>query len=300
MTQKSSLLQDTLEGFFFGSTANVIVRTVQYPFVIAHLYAMGILDYDGKPVRGVLDFYMRIIKSVGISELYKGFVKHMLSLLPPAVVTFTTFEAFRSLLSNHVESPSINYYSGGIAGILTTIIFSPRNVYTYYKTSLRNNENRKTFVQFLRTTKLTELYRNIVSLSITSAFYRGLYFGFYFNFNKKYKNNNSNNTNNTIKSSKYNRINNYINKSKTLTYLYNFSLSWATTSLAGISTYWADTVHRRLRIYADANPRRYFFDLAKEIYKKEGLKSFFRGGVSSSTRGLTPAMIIFLYDALTK
>jgi len=299
MTQKSSLWQDTLKGFFFGSTANVIVRTVQYPFVRSHLYAMGILNYNEKPVRGVLDFYMRIIKSAGISELYKGYVKHMLSLLPPAVVTFTTFEAFRSLFSNHVESPSVNYYSGGIAGILTTIIFSPKYAYTNYNTYLqRNNENRKTFVQFLQTTKLTELYRNIVSSSITAAFYRGLYFGFYFNFNKKY--NDSNNTNNTIKRSKYNRINNYINKSKTLTYLYNFSLSWATTFLAGISTYWADTVHRRLRIYADANPRRYFFDIAKEIYKKEGFKSFFKGGVSSFTRGLTPAMIIFLYDALTK
>lgn len=77
----------------------------------------------------------------------------------------------------------------------------------------------------------------------------------------------------------------------------NFGLGWGVTVSAGLASYPIDTIRRRMMMTSGEKVKYSgSIDCGKQIFAKEGIKSFFKGAGANILRGVAGAGVLALYD----
>jgi len=247
----------------------------------------GTLD---RPYNGIADCFNRIKNEEGVKALWKGNFTNVLRYFPTQALNFAFKDYFKRMFNidkkkNYWGWFGGNLASGGMAGA-TSLLF----VYSldYARTRLTNDtKNSKkggekqykglidVYKQTLKSDGIQGLYRGFVISSIGIVIYRGLYFGLF----------------DSIMPSLPANLRDL--------FVVNFAVGWLITVGAGLASYPIDTVRRRMMMTSgEATKYNGSIDCAIQIYKKEGVKSYFKGAGANILRGVAGAGVLAMYNKL--
>ncbi|CAF9918242.1 MAG: hypothetical protein GOMPHAMPRED_001461 [Gomphillus americanus] len=281
--------------FLMGGVAAAVSKTAAAPIERVKLLIQnqdemlksGRLDrkYDG-----IVECFRRTAQQEGVLSLWRGNTANVLRYFPTQALNFAFRDTYKSMFAFKKERDGYakwmagNLASGGMAGA-TSLLF----VYSldYARTRLANdNKSAKTggsrqfngLVDVYRKTLATDgiagLYRGFMPSVAGIVVYRGLYFGMY----------------DSIKPV-------LLVGPLEGNFLASFMLGWAVTTGAGIASYPLDTVRRRLMMTSgEAVKYNGSMDAARQIYAKEGMRSFFKGAGANILRGVAGAGVLSIYD----
>lgn len=80
--------------------------TMTPPDVIATRIYNQSIDVEGKGVyyKGVIDCFLKVVKSEGIMVLYKGFWPHLMRIGPHATLVLVFFDQLKLLKANYLRT----------------------------------------------------------------------------------------------------------------------------------------------------------------------------------------------------
>ena len=166
--------------------------------------------------------------------------------------------------------PVKNIVSGVFGGWLTLVFLYP---FDYSRLKISNDISGKNggIYQTLKTTYKKEglkaIYRGAQISFFGVGIFRGVYFGIFDTYKWHTKN-----------------------------YSQMLALGYAATLIAIVLTYPSDTIRRRLMMTSCQNYKYDgFIDCSKKVFKKEGIKGFFRGGSIMFFQSFAGAFILSLY-----
>lgn len=244
-----------------------------------------------EPYKGIGNCFQRTIQEEGFMSLWRGNTANVIRYFPTQALNFAFKDYFKKLFNRKKDD---NYWawfagnlaSGGAAGA-SSLLF----VYSldYARTRLANDAKsakkggerqfnglldvyRKTYAS----DGLGGLYRGFTISCVGIVVYRGLYFGMYDSLKPVV----------LIGTLQDN-------------FLASFLLGWSITTGAGLASYPIDTVRRRMMMTSgEAVKYSGSLDCFKQIVKKEGVKSLFKGAGANILRAIAGAGVLAGYDRL--
>lgn len=273
-----------------GGVSAAVSRTVVAPYEISRFRV--IISCMPSRYDGIIGFYRRIIEYEGVRALWKGNKINVMRYSPTQALNFAFKDSFRRVFGMEKEKDGFkkwfvsNLIAGGAAGGISLVFVYPLD---YARTILTNDQkNAKRGGQrafnglgdiFSKSLSIHPLflYRGFLLSCFGIIIYRGLYFGLYDSFKP---------------SLPYNLRDNLFA---------NVFLGWIVTAFSGLASYPIDTVRRRIMMTSGGiNPYRTSIDCAKDIYRKEGVTSFFKGASGSFPIGVAGAGVLAIYDRLQR
>lgn len=288
------------EDFMIGGVAAGISKTAAAPIERVKLLVQNQDEMlkTGRlktPYNGVMDCFQRVLREEGIISFWRGNWANVLRYFPTQALNFAFKDFFKNLMAFNKEKDGYwkwfagNMISGGAAGA-SSLVF----VYSldYARTRLANdakaagkgggerqfNGLMDVYAKTYKSDGIVGLYRGFNVSCAGIVVYRGCYFGFYDSL-----------------------------KPVVLTgalkdnFFASFFLGWAITIAAGLASYPLDTIRRRMMMTSgEAVKYRNSFHCAAEIYKKEGMKSYFKGAGANILRGIAGAGVLSGFDEIKK
>lgn len=190
--------------------------------------------------------------------------------------------------NNIMPAAAINFAAGASAGCTTLVIIYPLDIaHTRLAADLGKSDSRqfRGIHHFLSTIHKKDgirgIYRGLPASLQGMIVHRGLYFGG-FDTAKEY-----------VMSEE---------SVRELPLWKRWVMAQAVTTTAGFVSYPLDTVRRRMMMQSGMDEPTYgsTLDCWRKIYRKEGIKSFYRGAVSNMFRSTGAAAILVLYDEVKK
>ncbi|XP_074284881.1 ADP,ATP carrier protein-like [Silene latifolia] len=244
------------------------------------------------PYKGITDCFARTIKDEGILSLYRGNTANVIRYFPTQALNFAFKDYYKSLFNYNINKDGYwkwfagNLASGGAAGATSQFA-----VYSldYARTRLANDAKsikaggERQFNGLIDVYKKTYksdgfigLYRGFTPSIIGIIAYRGLYFGLYDSLKPV-----------------------VLIGGLQDSFLASFVLGWGVTVGASMSSYPFDTVRRRMMMTSgEAVKYKSTFDAFKQIVKKEGSKSLYKGAGANILRAVAGAGVLAGYDKL--
>eukprot|EP00468_Gymnochlora_sp_CCMP2014_P011018 CAMPEP_0167755258 /NCGR_PEP_ID=MMETSP0110_2-20121227/8723_1 /TAXON_ID=629695 /ORGANISM="Gymnochlora sp., Strain CCMP2014" /LENGTH=305 /DNA_ID=CAMNT_0007641223 /DNA_START=213 /DNA_END=1130 /DNA_ORIENTATION=+ len=238
------------------------------------------------PYKGMMDCTVRVFREEGIGPFWRGNMANVIRYFPTQALNF----AFKGKIKAAFKVPkdasfgkrmSSNIASGGIAGALSLCF-----VYSldFARTRLANDAKSSKGGGERQFNGLLDVYRKVYASDGIAGLYRGftiscvgivVYRGFYFGL--------------------YDTIQPMLGKNAN--FMVNFAVGYAVTVIAGLLSYPIDTIRRRMMMTSGqavkyAGP----FDCALQIYKAEGMSSFFKGAGANILRGVAGAGVLAGFD----
>jgi len=283
------------ENFALSGAAAVISKTAAAPIERVKLMVQnqdemiksGRLD---RPYNGVLDCSKRILADEGLLPFWRGNLANCLRYFPTQALNFAFKDKIKAAFKPKKEDGygtklGKNLAAGGLAGALSLCF-----VYSldYARTRLANDTKKakkgggtseRQFNGLLDVYKKTiasdgvaGLYRGFVISCVGIIVYRGCYFGFY----------------DTLKPM-------LLGEDSGL--LASFCLGYAVTVSAGLCSYPIDTIRRRMMMTSgEAVKYNGSMDCAVQVFKSEGIPSFFKGAGANILRGMAGAGVLAGFD----
>jgi len=282
------------ENFALSGVAAVVSKTAAAPIERVKLMVQnqdemlktGRLD---KPYTGVVDCSRRILTQEGVMPFWRGNLANCLRYFPTQALNFAFKDkikaAFKpSMQDGYGTKLSKNLAAGGLAGAMSLCF-----VYSldYARTRLANdakvakkgggserqfNGLVDVYKKTLASDGIAGLYRGFVISCVGIVVYRGCYFGFY----------------DTLKP---------ILLGENAGMLASFSLGYAVTVSAGLCSYPIDTIRRRMMMTSgEATKYNGSVDCAVQVFKNEGMTSFFKGAGANVLRGMAGAGVLAGFD----
>jgi len=286
------------ENFALSGAAAVISKTIAAPIERVKLMVQnqdemlksGRLD---KPYNGVLDCSRRILSQEGILPFWRGNLANCLRYFPTQALNFAFKDKIKaqfkpSKTDAQLIKLSKNVASGGLAGALSLCF-----VYSldYARTRLANDTKSAkkggsaerqynglvdVYKKTIASDGIAGLYRGFVISCVGIIVYRGCYFGFY----------------DTLKP---------ILLGDDAGVVISFVLGYAVTVAAGLCSYPIDTIRRRMMMTSgEAVKYSGSFDCAVQVFKNEGVTSFFKGAGANVLRGMAGAGVLAGFDKFKK
>ncbi|RNE95422.1 solute carrier family 25 (mitochondrial adenine nucleotide translocator), member 4/5/6/31 [Trypanosoma conorhini] len=282
-----------LEEFMVGGVAAGISKTVAAPIERVKLLVQnqgemlkqGHLD---KPYSGVVDCFVRTMKTEGVYSLWRGNLSNVLRYFPTQALNFAFKDTFKRMFNFKKEKDGYvkwflgNMASGGLAGAASLCF-----VYSldYVRTRLANDTKSAKkggerqfnglvdcYVKTWKSDGIVGLYRGFVVSCVGIVVYRGFYFGLYDTLQPMLP---------------------------VDTFIVNFFLGWAVTIFAGLLSYPLDTVRRRMMMTSGAAVKyKSSMDCMMQVIKQEGAASLMRGAGANILRGIAGAGVLSGVDAL--
>jgi solute carrier family 25 (adenine nucleotide translocator) protein 4/5/6/31 len=273
-----------LEDFTLAGCAAVISKTVSAPIervklMIQNQDEMIKAGRLATPYKGPLDCFQRVIREEGVGPLWRGNVANCLRYFPTQALNFMFKERIKTMFKVSAEDSyavtfTKNIGAGGAAGALSLLF-----VYSldYARTRLANDAKSAgkgggdrqfngmidVYKKTIASDGIAGLYRGFVISCVGIMVYRGFYFGLYDSIMPTLK------TDNVFVS---------------------FSLGYAVTVSAGLLSYPIDTIRRRMMMTSgEAVKYRGSLDCTVQIFKNEGVSSFFKGAGANILRGVAGA-----------
>lgn len=281
--------------FLMGGVSAAISKTCASPIEVIkmriqnmdEMIKRGTLD---RPYTGLSDCFNRIKNEEGVKALWKGNFTNVLRYFPTQALNFAFKDYFKRMFNidkkkNYWGWFAGNLASGGMAGA-SSLLF----VYSldYARTRLTNDtKNAKkggakqysglidVYRQTLKSDGVAGLYRGFVISCVGIVIYRGLYFGL------------------------FDSIMPSLPKEMRDKFIVNFGMGWLITVGAGLASYPIDTIRRRMMMTSgEAVKYNGSIDCAIQIYKSEGVKSYFKGAGANVLRGVAGAGVLAIYNQM--
>lgn len=285
--------QSVTADIFFGGISAVAGKTIVAPIERVKLLLQTqetiVKLKHGEQYKGIRDCFFRLIREEGVLSLWRGNIMNVFRYAPVQAFNFGFNGLFqkRLCLYDHKTDPKkyvIGYFlSGGLAGVASTTIFYPLDfVRTRLATDVGKFTNereftgvRSCFSTIYRKEGVAGLYRGLTLALFVVFFYRGIYFG-----------------GSTLGKKHLGVINEY--RSLKLAFYHLINLG------AGAVLHPFDTVRRRLMMQQGrpAHLRDYngTFDTIRVMYRKEGWRGYFKGGLGNVIRSLSSTLVMFFFD----
>jgi len=282
------------EDFLLGGIAAAVSKTASAPIERVKLLLQnqdemikaGRLD---KPYKGIIECTTRTVKNEGVAALWRGNWANVIRYFPTQALNFAFKDVFKKMFNQKKENGYFiwflsNMASGGLAGAASLVfVYSLDYARTRLAADAKSGKGggerqfnglidvyRKT----LKSDGIAGLYRGFVVSCVGIVVYRGCYFGFYDTLKPLVLVGN-------LKSS----------------FLAAFLLGWGVTITAGIASYPLDTIRRRMMMKSGTGTKyKSSMDAAVQIYKNEGIKSFFKGAGANVLRGVAGAGVLSGFD----
>jgi len=278
-----------VEDFMLGGVSAAVSKTIAAPIervklLIQNQDEMIKQNKLDKPYKGVIECTSRVVKEEGVIALWRGNWANVLRYFPTQALNLSFKNQINAMFNYKKEKDgyakwfAANMASGGLAGALSLVF-----VYSldYARTRLANdNKNSKkggerqfnglidVYRKTLQTDGIAGLYRGFVVSCVGIVVYRGCYFGFFDSFKP---------------------LLGPYQKNLAAT----FALGWVVTIVAGIASYPLDTIRRRMMMTSGAAEKyKNSMHCAMEIFKKEGVYSFFKGAGANVLRGIAGAGVL--------
>jgi len=285
------------ENFFISGAAAVISKTVAAPIERVKLLIQnqgemlksGRLD---KPYGGVIDCTKRVLATEGALALWRGNLANCLRYFPTQALNFAFKGQIRAMFATSKSDTEMtkfakNIASGGAAGALSlafvySLDYARTRLANDAKSSKKGGGERQfngmldVYRKTMATDGISGLYRGFVISCVGIIVYRGFYFGLYDTINPIFDRN------------KYFGIPPVVGK---------FSLGYVVTVSAGLISYPLDTVRRRMMMTSgEAVKYKGSVDCTMQIFKNEGVASFFKGAGANILRGVAGAGVLAGFD----
>jgi len=245
-----------------------------------------------KAYGGTVECFRRVISEEGFVSLWRGNLANVLRYFPTQALNFAFKDFFKNLWGFNKEKDGYfkwfmgNMGSGGLAGALSLVF-----VYSldYARTRLANDAKQgkkggarqfngliDVYTKTFASDGVAGLYRGFMVSCAGIVVYRGCYFGFYDSLKPVV----------------------LVGALKT-SFVAAFLLGWGVTIISGLLSYPLDTIRRRMMMTSgEAVKYKNSFDCAQVIWKKEGVKSFFKGAGANILRGIAGAGVLSGFDYL--
>jgi len=285
-----------LTNFMMGGISAAVSKTIAAPIELVKLRMQNMDEMikSGKlkeKYTGIGNCFVRVATDEGLLALWKGNWTNVLRYFPTQALNFMVKDEVKKHLSFDKKKYGYGLYfagnimSGGVAGgVSLCFVYS----LDYARTRLSNdNKSAKhggqkqfngimdVYAKTYKQDGIAGLYRGFVISFVGIFIYRGLYFGMFDSIKPlmpaKYRDN----------------------------FKANFLLGYTITVVAGLASYPIDTIRRRMMMTSgEAVKYDGSVHCAKEIFKSEGVKSFFKGAGANILRGIAGALVISGYDRL--
>jgi len=244
-----------------------------------------------RPYKGIGECFSRVIREEGVVALWRGNLANVIRYFPTQALNFAFKDYFKKMFGFDKKDGYGKWFlgnlaSGGAAGACSLVF-----VYSldYARTRLANDAKqakkgaerqfnglldvyRKTF----KSDGVAGLYRGFNISCVGIIVYRGLYFGMFDSL-----------------------------KPVVLVGVFKdsfpatFMLGWVVTITAGLASYPIDTIRRRMMMTSgEAVKYSSSMQAGREIIKKEGWKSLFKGAGANILRAVAGAGVLAGYDWL--
>eukprot|EP00184_Porphyridium_aerugineum_P008153 CAMPEP_0184692454 /NCGR_PEP_ID=MMETSP0313-20130426/931_1 /TAXON_ID=2792 /ORGANISM="Porphyridium aerugineum, Strain SAG 1380-2" /LENGTH=345 /DNA_ID=CAMNT_0027150287 /DNA_START=69 /DNA_END=1106 /DNA_ORIENTATION=- len=240
---------------------------------------------------GIADCFRRVSAEQGVMSFWRGNLANVIRYFPTQAFNFAFKDTFKKMFPRYDPKTQsgmffvTNVASGGAAGAASLLIVYPLD---FARTRLAADVGKGTQREFTglidclsKTVKrggVGALYQGF-GVSVQGIIvYRGAYFGLY----------------DTGKGMLF-------EDEKKASILAKWAVAQTVTALAGVLSYPFDTVRRRLMMQSGGE-RMYngTLDCWRKIMVNEGPKAFFKGALSNVLRGAGGALVLVMYDELTK
>jgi len=281
------------ENFLLSGAAAVISKTAAAPIERVKLMVQNQDEMlkSGRlktPYTGVLDCSSRILREEGVLPFWRGNLANCLRYFPTQALNF----AFKDKIKAQFKPKKTDGYgtklgknlaSGGLAGAMSLCFVYSRD---YARTRLANDTKSSkkgggerqynglidVYKKTLASDGVAGLYRGFVISCVGIVVYRGCYFGFY----------------DTLKPM-------LIGEDAGLAA--SFALGYGVTVAAGLASYPIDTIRRRMMMTSgEAVKYNGSLDCTIQIFKSEGIPSFFKGAGANILRGMAGAGVLAGFD----
>jgi len=285
------------EDFVLSGIAAVTSKTISAPIerikmVIQNQDEMIKQGRLEKPFSGIVGCARYILEKEGFAAFWRSNFTNCIRYFPTQALNFSfkgQIKTIDLLKPNKKDSYAYglgkNIVAGGLAGT-GSLLF----VYSldYARTRLANDMKAKGgerqytgLIDVYRKTMATDgvagLYRGFVISAVGIFIYRGLYFGLY----------------DTVMP----LVPKMPNTSTDLTV--RFAVGYLVTVAAGLASYPIDTIRRRMMMTSgQAAKYNGSMDATIQIWRKEGVKSFFKGAGANILRGVAGAGVLSGFDVI--
>ncbi|KAL9689148.1 hypothetical protein QQ045_033580 [Rhodiola kirilowii] len=292
----ASFQRDLLAGAVMGGMVHTIVAPIERAKLLLQTQESNQVIVGGghRRFKGMCDCIARTVREEGILSLWRGNGSSVIRYYPSVALNFSLKDLYRNILrsgsdsENHlVPGAAANFIAGAAAGCTTLIIIYPLDIaHTRLAADLGRNDVRqfRGICHFLSTIHKKDgirgIYRGLPASLQGMVVHRGLYFGGF----------------DTMK-----EIMSEENKPEAALWK-RWLVAQAVTTSAGLISYPLDTVRRRMMMQSGVENSMYHntLDCWKQIYRKEGMASFYRGALSNMFRSTGAAAILVLYDDVKK
>ncbi|CAM8916549.1 unnamed protein product [Rhodiola kirilowii] len=292
----ASFQRDLLAGAVMGGMVHTIVAPIERAKLLLQTQESNQVIVGGghRRFKGMCDCIARTVREEGILSLWRGNGSSVIRYYPSVALNFSLKDLYRNILrsgsdsENHlVPGAAANFIAGAAAGCTTLIIIYPLDIaHTRLAADLGRNDVRqfRGICHFLSTIHKKDgiqgIYRGLPASLQGMVVHRGLYFGGF----------------DTMK-----EIMSEENKPEAALWK-RWLVAQAVTTSAGLISYPLDTVRRRMMMQSGVDYPMYHntLDCWKQIFRKEGVASFYRGALSNMFRSTGAAAILVLYDEVKK
>ncbi|KAK9274186.1 hypothetical protein L1049_019000 [Liquidambar formosana] len=287
--------RDMTAGAVMGGFVHTIVAPIERAKLLLQTQESNIAIVKGghRRFRGMCDCIVRTVREEGILSLWRGNGSSVLRYYPSVALNFSLKDLYRNILRRNAQDghflsgAAANFMAGAGAGCTTLIIIYPLDIaHTRLAADIGKTEVRqfRGIRHFLSTISKKDGIRGVYSGLPASlqgmVIHRGIYFGGF-------------DTMKEIMSE----------ESKLELPLWKrWVVAQAVTTSAGLLSYPFDTVRRRMMMQSGLEQPMYrnTLDCWRQIYRTEGVASFYRGAVSNVFRSTGAAAILVLYDEVKK
>jgi len=295
--KKKVIKLNFVEDFVLSGVAAVTSKTISAPIerikmVVQNQDEMikrGTLD---KNFTGIMDCARWIAKNEGIQAFWKSNFTNCIRYFPTQALNFSFkgqikgIDAFKpSKKDSYALSLSKNIAAGGLAGggslaFVYSLDYARTRLANDLKSSKKGGAERE-FTGLIDVYKKTiaidgvaGLYRGFVISFVGIFVYRGLYFGLY----------------DTVMP---------LFPPESVNVATRFAAGYVVTVLAGLASYPIDTIRRRMMMTSGGGVKyNGSLDCTRQIFAKEGIKSFFKGAGANILRGVAGAGVLALFDTV--
>jgi len=289
-----------VENFGLAGTAAVVSKTIAAPI---ERIKMVVQNQQEMVKRGTLDKEFRnpfhcgawILKNEGVLAFWKSNFTNCLRYFPTQALNFSFKASIKQyipqLAKNKADQGLVkltkNVVAGGLAGggslcVVYSLDYARTRLANDMKQSGKGGGSDREFTGLIDVYRKTfasdgiaGLYRGFTISFIGIFVYRGLYFGLY----------------DTLTTYTPDDINAFA----------LFCVGYFSTVTAGLASYPIDTIRRRMMMTSGGGQHyNGSFDCAVQIFKNEGVYSYFRGAGANIMRGIAGAMVIAGFDVVKR
>jgi len=290
--------QNPMINLLAGGIAGAVAKTTTAPMEKVKLAIQNqdsnprILSGEMKRYSGMGDCYVRHIKELGVSSLWRGNVANCIRYVPTAAFNLMFKDNIKRMFPKYNKNTQFTQFaasqiaSGAAAGAVTNTMVYPL---IYVRTVLgadigkvkKFNGMGDALVKTAKEGGPRALYNGLLASTCGIVVYRGTQFGLQ----------------DIIKS-----FNPYQQDFTPIGLASKFAVAQFAVSASGLASYPFDTMQRRLQIEASKPEAEKIYrgmpDCFKKILAKEGAKGFYKGALANILRGTGAAIVLVLYDEI--